>query len=128
MCAVCCSTEERLRSRPLKSLFKKAPPKAKQLSLLACHLDSNNPTLRTFHKSLLLLVAGLFPLLSPVFTLIQFTKFKMALEIKKALIADPLDATAVQLLQNAGISVDVRTGLKPDQLRQIVSVRLMTVH
>lgn len=46
----------------------------------------------------------------------------MALSIKKALIADPLDASAVQLLQNAGIAVDVKLGLKPDQLKEIVPV------
>lgn len=46
----------------------------------------------------------------------------MAIIIKKALIADPLDESAVKLLQNAGIAVDVRIGLKPDQLRDIVAV------
>ena len=52
----------------------------------------------------------------------------MALQIKNALISDPLDKSAIEILEKAGITADVRTGLKADELIQIIPVSHLQIN
>lgn len=48
---------------------------------------------------------------------------KIALE--KILVADPVDAVAVELLKRKNVTVDVNTGLSEAQLIQVIPVSIL---
>lgn len=48
----------------------------------------------------------------------------MPLEIKKVLISDQLDKSAIEILSKANINVTVNTGLTPQQLIEDIKVSL----
>ena len=52
----------------------------------------------------------------PVFS----NKTKWGLNMPKVLISDKMDPLAAEIFQNNGIAVDVKPGLKPEELKAII--------
>ena len=46
----------------------------------------------------------------------------MPFQVKNVLISDPLDNSAIEILNKANINVQVKTGLKPEQLINEIKV------
>lgn len=51
----------------------------------------------------------------------------MSIEVKNVLISDPLDKSAIEILNKANINVQINTGLNPQQLIEEIKVSIFII-